>query len=318
MTATVLIADDDRDIRTFVEVSLSLAGFTTIEAEDGQEALAQALEHSPDIIVLDVMMPRMDGYTALRKLRLDGRLSHIPVILLTAKTQTHDKLAGFDAGADDYLTKPFDPSELIARLQATLRRAADMRAVQPLTGLPGNTAIDRELERRVAAGEAFALMHADLNNFKAYNDHYSYSRGDEVLITFASIVTDAARELCGPETFVGHVGGDDFVIVTNTTLWEPLSTAICERFDAAAPKLYDPEDREAGYITMPDRQGVDRSYPLVAVSIGVAVSAPEGFERPEEAITVANEMKTFAKQQVEEGGSNVEVDRRRSSTDTDE
>lgn len=317
MNATVLIADDDRDIRTFVEVSLSLAGFTIVEAEDGQQALELALEHSPDIIVLDVMMPRMDGYTALRKLRLDGRLSHIPVILLTAKTQTHDKLEGFGAGADDFLTKPFDPSELVARLQATLRRAADMRAVQPLTGLPGNTAIDRELERRVDAGQAFALMHADLNNFKAYNDHYGYSRGDEVLMTFSSIVVDAAREICGAETFVGHVGGDDFVIVTDTTLWEPLSEAICERFDAAVPDLYDPQDRDAGHITMPDRQGVDRSYPLVAVSIGVAVSAPEGFERPEEAITVANEMKTFAKHQVEEGGSNVEVDRRRSPPDAD-
>ena len=317
MTATVLIADDDRDIRTFVEVSLRLAGFQTIEAGDGEQALVQAVTHAPDVIVLDVMMPRMDGFAALRQIRLDGRISHIPVIMLTAKAQTQDKLAGFDAGADDYLTKPFDPSELVARVQATLRRAAEMRSIQPLTGLPGNTSIDKELERRVAAGEPFALMHADLNNFKAFNDHYGYARGDHVLITFAQVLVRAAREFGGPETFVGHVGGDDFVVVTGVELFEPMAQAICDRFDAAVPDLYDEHDRVAGGLVVLDRRGEQQSYPLVAVSIGVAVSGPDGVERPEEAVTIANEMKQFAKRQVPDGGSNVEVDRRRGAVDGD-
>lgn len=311
MTGTVLIVDDDRDIRTFVEVALNLAGFATVEAGDGEEAIAQAIAHAPDVVVLDVMMPRVDGFTALRRMRLDGRISHIPVILLTAKAQTQDKLTGFEAGADDYLTKPFDPSELVARVQATMRRAADMRAIQPLTGLPGNTAIDKELDRRVAAGEPFALMHADLNNFKAYNDHYGYSRGDHVLVVFAGILVEAAREFGGPETFVGHVGGDDFVVVTAVELFDDMAGAMCTRFDAAVPDLYDPEDRRAGHIVVEDRQGDERVYPLVAVSIGVAVSEADGLDRPEQAVSVASEMKQFAKQQAREGGSNYEYDRRR-------
>ena len=196
-------------------------------------------------MVLDVMMPRMDGFTALRRIRADGRISHIPMILVTAKTQSLDKLVGLDEGADDYLTKPFDPSELVARVQAALRRAAAMRAIQPLTGLPGNTSIDKELERRVADGESFALMHADLNNFKSFNDHYGYARGDDVLIAFAEVLVQAAREFGGPETFVGHVGGDDFVVVTDPELVDPMASAMCERFDAIVPELYDGPDRSA-------------------------------------------------------------------------
>ncbi len=310
MTPRVLIVDDDRDIRTFVQVSLALAGFDTIEAEDGLQAIDHAVNESPDIVVMDVMMPKLDGFTALRRMREDGRISHIPIILLTAKTQTTDKLAGFEAGADDYLTKPFDPPELVARIQATLRRAADMRAIQPLTGLPGNASIERELARRAAGDEPFALMHCDLNNFKAYNDHYGFSRGDDVIRTFAELVVSIARDLGGPETFVGHVGGDDFVVLTAGDLWEPMARRICTDFDAAVPALYDATAAAAGHIVVPDRQSNERTYPLVAVSIGVAPSPARGFSHPEEAVTVANEMKTFAKVQAMDGGSNYAVDRR--------
>ena len=310
MSARVLIVDDDRDIRAFVKVSLSLSGYETMEASDGVEALEMAVAESPDIVIMDVMMPRMDGFAALRALRRDGRITHIPVILLTARTQTGDKLEGFDAGADDYLTKPFDQNELAARIQATLRRASDMRAIQPLTGLPGNAAIDREVERRVAEHEPFALMHCDLNNFKAYNDHYGFQRGDEVLQTFASLCVRVARDVGGPETFVGHVGGDDFVIVTSDELWEKLAVRICTEFDEAVPELYDESDRARGHIEKEDRQGVARRYPLVAVSIGVATSGTRSFSHPEEAVTIANEMKTFAKRLAVDGGSNYEVDRR--------
>lgn len=311
----VLVVDDDRDIRSFVCMALEIAGFSCVEAADGELGLLAAVEERPDVVVLDVMMPRLDGFEVLRRLRRDGRISHIPVILLTAKTQTMDKVTGFEAGADDFVTKPFDPTELVARVQAALRRAADMRAIQPLTGLPGNSAIDREVERRVTDREPFALLHADLNNFKAYNDHYGFARGDDVLIAFAGIAVEAARELGGPETFVGHLGGDDFVLVTVPELWEPISTAICTRFDAMAPSLYDDDDRVAGHIVVSDRQGEDRVYPLVAVSIGVAVTAAGGFAHPEEAVVVANEMKSAAKREVVDGGSNVLADRRRHPTE---
>jgi diguanylate cyclase (GGDEF)-like protein len=307
---TVLVVDDDPDIRTFVDIALSLAGYETADAADGEEALERALETNPSIIVMDVMMPRMDGFEAVRQLRADGRLSHIPVILLTAKSQTPDKVAGFDAGADDYLTKPFDPNELVARVKATLRRAEDMRTIQPLTGLPGNTAIDKEIARRVDSKGPFAVLYADLNNFKAFNDHYGFARGDDVINKAASTIVDAAREVGGPETFVGHIGGDDFVVVTAVELWTTLADTICRRFDEVAPTLYDESDQLAGHVEVEDRQGVMRTYPLVAISIGVATTELRDFGHPSEVVAVATEMKSYAKSLVADGGSNFAADRR--------
>src|SRR6266545_1340055 len=126
----VLIADDDRDIVRFVEVNLRLEGFQVVTAHDGEDALGKAFDLQPNLILLDVMMPRMDGYEVCTRLRADGRTAHIPVLGLTA-------------GADDYIIKPFDPMELVARVKTTLRRASEMRALSPLTGLPGNHRIEQ-------------------------------------------------------------------------------------------------------------------------------------------------------------------------------
>src|SRR5512132_4285022 len=118
----VLIADDDRDIVRFVEVNLRLEGFEVITAHDGQDALTKALDLQPNLILLDVMMPRMDGYELCTKLLADERSAHIPVIMLTAKSLSADKVQGLTVGADDYIIKPFDPMELIARIKSTLER----------------------------------------------------------------------------------------------------------------------------------------------------------------------------------------------------
>ncbi len=168
MSDLVLVIDDDPDVRSVVDITLRLAGFDVATAPDGETGLEEALKRRPDLILLDLMMPRMDGYEVCRRLRADGRLSHIPIIMLTAKAQLTDKIAGLEHGADDYVTKPFDTEELAARVQATLRRALDSRSVPPLTGLPGNVRIEQELSRRVEADEPMAVLYADLNSFKAY------------------------------------------------------------------------------------------------------------------------------------------------------
>lgn len=314
MTRRVLVADDDPDIRVLVATTLRMEGFEVLEAADGAEAVEQALRERPDILVLDVMMPRVDGFEALQQLRNDGRISHLPVILVTSRSQPADLLDGFDAGADDYMTKPFQPAELVARVTATLRRMSEMRDLQPLTGLPGNAAIDREVARRVELGRSFALLVADLDNFKAFNDHYGFSRGDDVLATFADLLTEAADAHGAAETFVGHVGGDDFVVLAGLDEWDPISQQVCDRFDAVVPSLYDEEDRERGHIVVPDRRGVSRTFPLVTVSIGVTLFDPEEPRHPEELVSRAAEMKAFAKARNEDGSSSVAVDRRRGSS----
>jgi PleD family two-component response regulator len=317
VTTRVLVADDDDDIRLVARAVLEGAGLAVIEAHDGQEALEMAVAERPDVVVLDRHMPRMDGLEALRRIREDGRIAHVPVILCTSASATDDVLAGFDAGADDYVSKPYNPQEFVARVRAAGRRLVDLRALQPLTGLPGNTVIDREVARRVAHGTPFALLLADLNNFKAYNDRYGFARGDEVLLSFAQLLVQAADEHGGAATFVGHVGGDDFVAVTDIDSWRVLADQVCEWFDALAPTLYDDHDRAAGCIIVPNRAGQETRYPLVAVSIGVAIYEPGEDIHPEELVSAATEMKSFAKSQVADGGSNACVDRRLPGVDDD-
>jgi len=120
--ARVLVADDEDDVRELVVYRLSRSGYDVVEARDGEEALRLAGERTPDLLVLDVMMPRIDGYELTRRLRAEPATSRVPVILLTARTQENDVSQGFEAGADDYLKKPFNPDELLARVRAVLGR----------------------------------------------------------------------------------------------------------------------------------------------------------------------------------------------------
>jgi diguanylate cyclase (GGDEF)-like protein len=289
----VLIADDDRDIVRFVEVNLRLEGFEVITAHDGHDALTKALDLQPNLILLDVMMPRMDGYEVCTKLRADGRSAHIPVIMLTAKSLSADKVLGLTAGADDYIIKPFDPMELIARVKTTLRRASEMRALSPLTGLPGNN-IEQEIQHRMERGTPVAVAYADLDNFKSYNDRYGFLRGDEVISLFAHVLRGAAQDTAGPDGFVGHIGGDDFVVLIPPEAAEAFAGRVIAGFDGRVPTLY-------------DRQGQLRRFPIVSVSLGIASSARRNFANHRELVATATELKGVAKR---ERGSSYALDRR--------
>lgn len=223
---TVLVVDDDFDIARYVELNLSLEGFAVHVAHDGQEAMAKAQTLRPDAVLLDVMMPGLDGYEVCRRLRSNARTSHCAIIMLTAKSLSADTVLGLTAGADDYISKPFDPPELVARVRAALRRARQLRDVSPLTGLPGNSEITRQVERLVAEGEPFALIHADLDHFKAFNDRYGFLRGDEAIKATADVLQAVMTAYEDGVCFLGHVGGDDFVILTTPDAVEEVSAAI--------------------------------------------------------------------------------------------
>ena len=291
----VLVVDDDADIRTVLELTLEHAGFEVLPAADGEQALRLARVERPDVVLLDVMMPGRDGIDVLRSLRTDPRTSNIPVLLLTARAQPQDAVSGLEAGADDYITKPFDGDEVIARIHAAVRRAQHQRGSNPLTGLPGNERITRELQQRVERDQPTALLYVDLDDFKPYNDHYGFLRGDEVIQHLANLLTDVVKDLVDGGAFVGHVGGDDFVVIVDPMDAEPVAQAICERFDELVPTLYDPDDAEAGSIEVPDRRGIPQRYGPLSLSIGVASTDRREVSHREELVTAATEMKRFAK-----------------------
>jgi diguanylate cyclase (GGDEF)-like protein len=303
----LLVVDDDPFIARLLEIELRAASYDVRIASDGEQALSLAQQDCPDLVLADVMMPNMDGFELTRRLRMDPRTASVSVIMLTARGLSADKLEGFAIGADDYIVKPFDTPELLARIRGVLRRAKDHRAASPLTGLPGNVRIEEEIDTRVEHNRAFAVLYADLDHFKAFNDHYGFLRGDQAIQATAKLIEEAAIDATGGEAFVGHVGGDDFVVVVEPERAVTVAEAIVQRFDATAPEWYDPEDRANGWIEVMNRRGELQRFAVVSISVGIASTEKRKFNHYAEAVAVATEMKQFTKATV---GSSWASDRR--------
>jgi diguanylate cyclase (GGDEF)-like protein len=303
----LLVVDDDPFIARLLEIELKAAGYDVRVASDGEQALAAAQERPPQLVLADVMMPNMDGFELTRRLRQDPRTATVSVIMLTARGLSADKLEGFAIGADDYIVKPFDTPELLARIRGVLNRASDTRARSPMTGLAGNVAIEDEIERRVSGGDPFAILYADLDRFKAYNDRYGFLRGDDAIRETARVIEEAAGDVAGAEAFVGHAGADDFVVVVPPESATATAQKIVEAFDEMAPALYDVDDRANGYIEVTNRRGDLQRFPLLTLSIGIASTEKRSFRHYAEAVTVAMEMKQYTK---ETGASSWSIDRR--------
>ena len=307
----VLIADDDDDIVRFVEVNLKLEGFDVLTADDGEKALHLAFDQLPDLVLLDVMMPKLDGFEVCQRLRGDARTKNMSIIMLTARSLSADKVVGLTAGADDYMIKPFDPLELVARVKSALRRSREMRSMNPLTQLPGNVQIQDDVSEHVKSQTPFAVMYIDIDNFKAFNDHYGFLRGDEAIKLIARSARDVIATHTGAQGFLGHVGGDDFIAVVSPEIAEQIAKDLVDRWDREVIELYDADDLEKGYIEVPDRKKRLHRYPLCTLSIGIVTNNERDIQSHWEASEIAAEMKQFAKRQRR---STYAIDRRREET----
>jgi diguanylate cyclase (GGDEF)-like protein len=304
----ILVVDDDRNLRKIIQTNLELAGYDVTTAANGNEALRVLDAMQPDLVVLDVMMPLMDGYEVARRIRRHPSNTNVPIIMLTAKSEVEDKLAGFDAGADDYMTKPFGPQELLARVKAKIRRVEVSSSLSPLTRLPGNLAIEAELRRRIDEAEAFAVLYLDLDNFKAFNDVYGFAHGDEAIQLIASTAVDVVHRRGTAQDFVGHIGGDDFIVVTLPDRAEEIAREIIDTFDRDIRKLYTAQDLRQGYIETRDRRGTLNRFPIMSLSIAIVSSDQRPLENYARIGEAAAELKRYAKSI---GGSVYVKDKRR-------
>lgn len=291
----ILIAEDEKDVRTVLRMQLEAEGYAVLEACDGAEAVQRAEAESPDVILLDVMMPSMSGIEACRHLRRSFTTRHIPILMLTAKTEMPDKMAGLDIGANDYMTKPYVMGELLLRVRNLIQWSAQQRAASPLTGLPGNHSINDEIKRRLAGKQPFSLLQIDVDHFKAFNDQYGYARGDEAIQTLARILTECAQRHGGPDGFVGHIGGDDFVVLTSPQYAEDLGEDIIEWFNSSARELYDPEDRARGYVEVLSRRHVTERFPLMSLTIALVSTDRVPVSHLAQLIDIAQELKAHGK-----------------------
>jgi len=291
----ILLAEDDPHIREILAFQLQRFGYDVIECPDGDVAIAAARSRAPDLALLDVMMPGLDGYEVCRRMRASFLTRHIPIIFLTAKAERDDRMAGLNGGANDYVVKPFDMPELLQRIHNALEWSRQQRSASPLTGLPGNLTIDHEIKGRLERKEPFALLNIDIDSFKSFNDYYGYARGDGTIQAVATILVESAQEFEAANTFIGHIGGDDFVVLCNTDVAEAVAERIVREFDRVAPGLYDPVDRERGHVEVLNRRHVIERFPLMTLTIALVSTDRYEISHQAELNDVAQELKEHGK-----------------------
>ncbi len=316
----VLIVDDTID-NIKILVNLLREDYDTFFAMDGNKALEIVLKEMPDIILLDIIMPNMDGYEVCRRLKSDKRVADIPVIFISAKQQVEDETLGLDLGAIDYITKPISPAILKARIRNHLQLSNAMKELRrlysmaldasPLTGLPGNNSIAKRIESALFIGERLCVIYADLDNFKPFNDKYGFAKGDDVIIFTSRIIEMGLKANGVFDYFIGHIGGDDFVFTTPLEKVYDVAQSIILLFDEGIIGFYNPEDAAKKSIISFDRRGVKQIFPIISISMaGVDITYPN-YKQYIQVNDAFSEAKKRAKAMQ---GSSFVMDRRKIST----
>ena len=291
----ILLIDDSDFFAKCIKDVLETANYIVIHANKGEDGLRMVRAEKPDLVLLDVVMPDMDGFEVCRILRDSESNNLMPIIMLTSQDNQDDKLIGLELGADDYITKPFNNRELLSRVKNTLKRIQRNRGANPLTGLAGNLQIQAEINSRIENDTPFAVVYVDLDNFKAYNDVYGFAKGDIAIKMTADILTDEIHENGGPDDFVGHIGGDDFVLITKPENAEEISAGVVELFDKRIKELYSKDDIERGYIANLNRFGASIEYPIMSISLAIVTNERRLYQNHLQVAETAAELKKKAK-----------------------
>ena len=265
----ITYADDHEDMRRMVRDVLEAFGHEVTIVGDGDAALAAIAEREPDLLILDRQMPKLDGIAVCRVVKENPFTAHIPVLMLTALGTVERKLEGFEAGADDYLPKPFDTRELRARVDALLRLVQREADRNPTSGLPGGRAIEQELLRRVEAGREFAVCYVDLDNFKPFADRFGFATADAVIRDTGRALREVVADAGGNGDFVGHIGGDDFILVTHHERGESIAGACANRFRDVIARIVGDDVSASGAFDGVDREGTARRFPLAKLTTAV-------------------------------------------------
>jgi diguanylate cyclase (GGDEF)-like protein len=306
----ILVIEDDPAISRLLQETLEIEGFTVLSAASGEEGIALADNDLPQVVLLDLMLPGIDGFEVVRALRENERTAHMPVLVLSAYQDVDVKVRALKT-ANDYLSKPFEGGELVARIRNQLQHVRSILA-SPLTGLPAGLRVEHAIEQCLRSSEPWAILYLDLDHFKAYNDVYGFLAGNDMIRLLAQVAGEGLREEGNVTDFLGHIGGDDFLITTSPDCAEALCQSIEARWDRESRKLYSPEDLQRGGLLAQNRQGQPQFHPLISVSIGVVTNQRRQVATMEEFSRIAAEVKRRAKGTA---GSSHYFDQRASSRD---
>lgn len=300
----ILYAEDDEAMREMVTDMLTAAGHSVDTVSNGDAALARVQENLPDLVLLDYRMGEPDGFEVCRQIKNDPRLEHLPVLMLTAETDVEDRIGGFAAGANDYLPKPFDSRELLARVRALLRLSEQGRELNPTTGLPGGNSIEKEYEIRRGKGERFSLCYLDLDYFKPFNDRFGFPLANGLIDFMGRLLR---KLVSGTGYFAGHIGGDDFVLMCDTTAARDLVERSQLGLREELKKLIPPEIVEKGTYRGKLRNGMDDEVPLTKISAAVLHLEPSTMPVMARLGEIAANAKRLAKESGESGIVEVDI-----------
>ena len=265
--ANVLVVEDGLLITRLLRFALESDGYNVIAVLDGEGAVQFALRETPHLVILDGGLTGADGRQVARRLREHPKTMHIPIIVLSEQSEVAVKVQAFEAGVDDYITKPFHDEELLARVRTQLRRV-QQRFLSPLTGLPGGLQVEQAIKYSLSRQDPWSILYLDLDNFKAFNDVYGFLAGNELIRLVGRICQRVVHEYGNTDDFVGHIGGDDFMVMTTPDCAKTLILGAALHFKEESLTLYRPEHRERGSISGVDRKGRSYQFPLVSLSIG--------------------------------------------------
>jgi PleD family two-component response regulator len=274
--ARLLVVEDDNDISNMLKIYFNGLGYDVDVAPRGSEALEKTHTVLPHLIVLDIMLPDIDGYEVCRRLRQSTRTSHIPVIFLTQKDERSDKLQGLELGADDYITKPFDIEELKLRVQGAIRRSEREALTDPRSGLPAGRLIEEQL-RLTIRKSGWAYMDIRINHFDQFKDVYGFVAADDVLRFAAMLMSEVVDDVGSSSDFIGHAGGDNFVIISTEEISGKIRDRLKARFAEEVQTHYNFMDRQQGFIMAANAENQMEKTPLMTFSIGIVTPKQQSF-----------------------------------------
>lgn len=291
----ILVVEDERVIARLLKDTLQIEGYQVVTVLNGEDAVQYALRETPHVIILDLVLPGMDGYEVAYCLRHHHKTMHIPILALSSFGELSEKVRAFELGVDDYITKPFQADELLARIRCQIRRV-QQNYLSPLIGLPGGLQVELAIKQKLNNTEPWSILYLDLDNFKAFNDVYGFLTGNDLIRLVGRICQRIVREFGNADDFVGHIGGDDFVVVTTPDRANMLCRLISAAYKEESTSFYRPEDLRRGSISGIDRKGRNFQFPLVSLSIGVVNNQMRRSHSLKEVSYLAAEAKYYAKQ----------------------
>ena len=267
----ILIITDDKSLESVLDFCFDGWGYEVFFDDAAEPDMARIMKIAPDVIVVDACSGDESRLEFCSKLKEDFVTSYVPVIILVNKRHLRQQLLDLRHGVDDYLIKPPDPLELRIRIEMAVKRSQQSFYASPLTGLPGGIVIEDMLKKRMESDISFIAGQVDIDNFKSFNDKYGYLKGDRVIMQTAYMLTTSIRSLGNKNDFVGHIGGDDFMIITTPDKYNAICQNFICMFDTITPFLYNDEDKKKGYIIAKDRSDKIRKLPLMSVTVALVM-----------------------------------------------